>query len=86
MCVSELGAFIVPAFIQIREIHNIGRWMIPQGEVTVYFGKGFYPNEIADTRISGARLATYAQKKVAELQERAESGDKNFFCKNYTKM
>lgn len=86
VCVSELGAFIVPAFIQIREIHNIGRWMIPQGEVTVYFGKGFYPNEIADTRISGARLATYAQKKVAELQERAESGDKNIFCKNHTKM
>lgn len=80
--VSRVKAFVVPAFIQIASIHNIGRWMIPQGEVAVWFGKGFYPEEAAGKRVQGAELASYTQERVKELRKTAESKEKINNVKN----
>ncbi len=70
--VSELGAFVVPAFIRIDRMQNIGRWMIPQGEVSIYFGEGFFPSGISGKRCRAGDLAAYAQERVRELQSMAE--------------
>lgn len=73
MGVSELGTRIIPTFIYIDKIQNIGRWMIPQGEVSIIFGEGFYPDEIPKGRNMAGELAVYSQKKVMELQNMAEN-------------
>lgn len=70
--VSDLGARIVPTFIHFGELLNIGRWMIPQGLVTVYFGEGFFPAETIEGKVTAGALAAYSQKKVLALQELAE--------------
>lgn len=72
MGVFELGTRIVPTFIYIDKIQNIGRWMIPRGEVRILIGEGFYPDEIPAGRNMSGELAVYSQQKVLELQEMAE--------------
>ena len=74
MGVSELGTRIIPTFISMDKIQNIGRWMIPQGEVRIIFGEGFYPNEIPKGHNVPGELAVYSQQKVLELQEMTEKG------------
>lgn len=71
--VADLGARIVPTFIHLHEIQNIGRFMIPRGEVGVYFGEGFFPAEALEGKITAGVLASYSQDKVLTLQKVAES-------------
>lgn len=70
LCVAELDACVVPAYIRINKMHNIGRWMIPEGEVSVCFGRGFYPKELSGKRKQAAELADYAQQKVIQLEKK----------------
>lgn len=58
---------LVPAFIRIHEIRNIGRWMIPQGDVLVEIGESFTPYSMGDGK-RAAEMAEYAQAKVKEMQ------------------
>ncbi len=61
---------IVPVFIKIDTISNIGRWMIPQGKVSVIAGQPFTPGQIALSRHAKASdLAAYAQRCVINMQE-----------------
>lgn len=57
---------IIPVFIEIQEITNIGHWMIPKGDVRIIFGKGFRPKNVLKTQ-NTRELAMYTQKKVSEL-------------------
>lgn len=72
MGVTGLDVPILPAFLKIDEIRNIGRWMIPQGDVSVFFGKTFYPAEVSEKRRQAGELAAFAQCRVREMQEMAE--------------
>lgn len=83
--VSELGTRIVPTFICLDKIQNIGRWMIPQGEVRIIFGEGFYPEEVQGERKTAGELAAYSQQKVLELQEMAEKVNINKKNSKYEK-
>lgn len=67
--VSEIGAPVIPAFIHIGEMQNIGRWMIPQGKVKLTIGEGFYPAHLFSGRIKATQLAEYTRSRVLELQE-----------------
>lgn len=67
--IMGLDINIVPAFIRIHEIRNIGRWMIPQGEVLVEIGESFTPFSLGDGR-KAAEMAEYAQSKVKEMQQK----------------
>ena len=51
---------------------NIGRWMIPQGEVGFHVGSSFTPEDIGAKRNTAREIAAYAQKRVLLLQENAE--------------
>lgn len=72
MGISGLNMQIVPAFIKIDRIRNIGRWMIPVGEVGIYIGDPFRVEEVSTKRMQAGEIASYAQKRVLELQEKAE--------------
>lgn len=67
--------WIVPCFIKIDSFENIGRWMIPEGEVRVVTGVAFRPEEAESKNVSGAKsgaLAAYAWKQVHALQQKTE--------------
>lgn len=68
--VAAADAQVVPAFIHIDEMRNIGRWMIPKGTVTVGFGDGFYPHEVSDKKNPAGELAAYAMERVQAIQEK----------------
>ncbi len=71
MGISGLNMEIVPAFIKIGQIRNIGRWMIPVGEVGIYIGDPFRVEDVSTKRMQAGEIASYAQKRVLELQEMA---------------
>lgn len=62
---------IVPAFLQMGVIKNIGRWMIPQGDVSVYFGEPFMPIDISFKRKTAGEVAVYAQHRIETLRDQA---------------
>lgn len=72
LCLPSRSQYIVPAYLQIEHLSNIGRWMIPQGDVFVYIGEGFCPEDVFEKRRSVGELAAYAQQCVLELQEKAK--------------
>lgn len=67
---------IVPAFLRINEMRNIGRWMIPQGDVSIYFGEPFTPAEISLKRKTAGEIAAYAQKRIESLRDQGCGGEK----------
>lgn len=64
---------IVPVFLNVNRICNIGRWMIPQGEVSVVVGASFTLSDIGMKRKSAGEIAAYAQMRVLQLQESIRS-------------
>lgn len=66
--VAAADACVVPAFIHIDKMRNIGRWMIPNGTVTVGFDEGFYPHEVSDKKNPAGELAAYAMERVQKIQ------------------
>lgn len=59
---------IVPVFLDVNTIYNIGRWMIPQGEVSVIVGPSFTPSDLDGKRKTAGEIAAYAQEQVLLLQ------------------
>lgn len=70
--ISSMKQCIVPVFLQMDKLKNIGRWMIPQGEVGFHVGSSFTPEDIGAKRNTAREIAAYAQKRVLLLQENAE--------------
>lgn len=70
------GQAIVPTFLQMDKLCNIGRWMIPQGDVSVFFGEPFTPAEISLKRHTAGEVAAYAQQRIETLCEQAEKAEK----------
>ncbi len=70
MGISGLNMEIVPAFIKIDRIRNIGRWMIPVGEVGIHIGDPFRVEDVSTKRMQAGEIAAYSQERVLELQER----------------
>lgn len=64
---------IVPVFLKIDALCNIGRWMIPQGNVFVLVGSNFTPADIQGGRGTAGEIAAYAQQCVTRLQESMNS-------------
>lgn len=60
---------IVPVFLKMDALSNIGHWMIPQGTVSVMVGSNFTPADIQGRRTTAGGIAAYAQQCVAQLQE-----------------
>lgn len=67
---GDLDSYIVPTYIDVRAIKNIGRWTIPTGEVSVSFGKAFKPSDISSKKINLNELSKYTYEQVLELQKR----------------
>lgn len=73
MGVIGTDIYIVPAYLEIHKIKHLGKkWLIPQEKVSIYVGKAFEIHEISDKRVQASELAVYCQKKVKELQDKAE--------------
>ncbi len=71
--ISSMKQCIVPVFLQMDKLKNIGRWMIPQGEVGIHVGPSFTPEDIGARRNTAGEIAAYAQKRVLLLQENSET-------------
>ncbi len=69
--ITGMDVNIIPVFLKINEIHNIGRWMIPKGEVAVYVGSAFQPEKVKERGNRAGRMAAYAQRRVEQLQREA---------------
>lgn len=68
--------WVVPVFLQMDKLRNIGRWMIPQGDVSIYIGQAFTPADISLKRHTAGEIATYVQQRIAAMQEQVEKGEK----------
>lgn len=64
---------ILPVFLQMDKLHNIGRWMIPQGDVGIHIGQTFMPADISTKRNGAGEIAEFAQKRILSLQENAKN-------------
>lgn len=64
---------IVPVFLKMDTLCSIGRWMIPQGQVSVVVGTFFTPSDLHGKRITAGEIAAYAQQQVLLLQQRVSS-------------
>lgn len=72
MGIAGLNMEIVPAFIDINKIRNIGRWMIPVGQVGIFIGEPFRVEDVSTKRMQAGEIASYAQSRVRELQRMAD--------------
>lgn len=73
MGIVRKNVWIVPCFLWIQKFENVGRWMIPTGEVKAVVGEGFYPKEAVEDsspRVQSVQLANYARKRVCELKQK----------------
>lgn len=64
---------IVPVFLKMDTICSIGRWMIPQGQVSVVIGQTFTPSALHGKRKTVGEIAAFAQQQVLLLQQRTSS-------------
>lgn len=71
--ISNWEQKIVPVFLKIDTLCNIGRWMIPQGNVSVMVGPNFTPADIQGKRGTAGEIAAYAQQCVSQLQKSTNS-------------
>lgn len=69
MGVSSSNASIVPTYINVEKVKNLGRWVIPVEQVTVTFGKSYKITDIAEKKLKADALAEYTRNKVLELQK-----------------
>lgn len=69
MGISKLDVTIVPTFLKINNIHNIGRWMIPEGEVAVHFGEMFTPIDVNPAGAKANEIAEYAQEQIKKMAD-----------------
>lgn len=60
---------IVPVFLDVNTIYNIGRWMIPQGDVSIHVGPSFTPSDLEGKRKTAGEIAAFAQEQVLLLQQ-----------------
>ena len=67
---TEAKQKIVPVFLKMDTLYSIGRWMIPQGEVSVVIGEYFTPSDIDGKRKTAGEIAAYTQQQVLLLQQR----------------
>lgn len=59
---------IVPTYINMGKIKNIGRWVIPTEEVTVTFGEPYKMISATGEIIKPNEIANYTREKVLELK------------------
>lgn len=62
---------ILPVYIKIGQLQNIGRWMIPQGDVYVHFGNSFSPLDMPNNQKRADDIAKYSQNCIIQLQDLA---------------
>lgn len=60
---------IVPVFLKIDSLRNIGRWMIPEGEVSILVGSHFSPAELEKGHCSVKEIVSYTQEQILHLQK-----------------
>lgn len=59
---------IVPTYINMGKIKNLGRWVIPTEEVTVTFGEAYKMSNNNNELIKPNEIANYTREKVLELK------------------
>lgn len=59
---------ILPVYIHIEQMANIGKWMIPKKKITVSFAQSFHPSEVSEKEKKAGEVAAYTKKKVLRLQ------------------
>ena len=64
---------IVPVFLKIDSLRNIGRWMIPEGDVSIFVGHNFTPAEINQEHCSVKEIVSYTREQILSLQEMSSS-------------
>lgn len=60
---------IVPVYLKMDRLRNLGRWMIPQGDVCVYVGHSFSPASISNKRKTAGEIAKYVQQRIETMQK-----------------
>lgn len=60
---------ILPTYIKVGQMRNIGRWMIPKGNVTVAFGESFTPDSMSMQQRKAGDMAAYARERIIQLQK-----------------
>ncbi len=69
MGITDSEQRIVPVFLKMDILTNMGRWMIPKGEVAVVIGKSFTPEDVEKRHCTAGKLAAYTQQQILTLQE-----------------
>lgn len=59
---------IVPVYMQIDSLRSLGRWMIPEGEVSVVIGPHFAPADLDKKYRAAGEIAAYTQEQILSLQ------------------
>lgn len=65
----SMEQLILPVYIKIEQLRNIGRWMIPRGDVVIHFGECFMPKDMPGEQTKAGDVATYVQNCITRLQK-----------------
>ncbi len=69
MAASKLDTRILPVYIKMDRMKNVGKFYIPTDEIQISFGEAFYPSEIFGSKASAKKLSEYTRQKVLELKK-----------------
>ena len=68
MSINKTETTIIPAYIDIPNVHSLGKWCVPAGDVQIGFGTPFKPTDISEKRVNATLLAQYTQQKVEDMK------------------
>ena len=65
--ITSMDVNIVPVYLGIDKMHNIGRWMIPEEKVVFKAGDCFLPSDVKKDGLKAGELAEYVKEQIENL-------------------
>lgn len=65
--ITSMDVNIVPVYLGIDKMHNIGRWMIPEEKVVFKAGECFLPSDVKKDGLKAGELAEYVKEQIENL-------------------
>ena len=63
---------IVPVYIKMQNLKNLGRWMIPQGDVCFFVDPCFSPATMPGEKKTASEIARYTKMRIEKMQKENE--------------
>lgn len=67
----QTNTLILPTYIKFSDYQYIKRWVIPKGEVKIFFSSPFTPQEVFPKKAKAKQLTLYSYEKILELQKKS---------------